>query len=111
MMSKLDWKHRCLVSVIFAIVFLSLLSVRFQVPTSSDSLVRLLDGSCDLNSNCMESTELTDHIRSVIVKPSGTKPILEKPDELRNQKGQTSQVDTILQHFKNKVRTTKLFLK
>jgi len=98
-MSKLEWKHKCLVFVIFTILFLSLLSMRYQVP---HSLVSLLDGSCDLNSNCMESTELTDHIRSVIVKPSGTKPILEKPDEVRNQKGQTGQVDTILKHFKNK---------
>jgi len=98
-MSKPEWKHKCLVSVIFTILFLSLLFVRHQVP---HSLVRLLDGSCDLNSNCMESTELTDHIRSVIVQPSGTKPILEKPDELRNQKGQTGQVETILKHFKNK---------
>jgi len=99
MMRKLEWKQTYLVSVIFTIFFISLLSIRHQVP---HSLVRLLDGSCDLNSNCMESTKLTDHIRSVIVKPSGTKPILEKPDEVTSQKGQTGQVDTILQHYKNK---------
>jgi len=98
-MSKLEWKHKCLVFVFFTIFFISLLSMRYQVP---HSLVRLLDGSCYLNSNCMESTELIDHIRSVIVKPSGTKPILEKPDEVTSQKGQTGQVDTILQHYKNK---------
>ena len=53
----------------------------------------------------MENSALIDHIKSVLVKPSGTQPILKNPESLDSQRGQVGQVDAILQYYKNKVRS------
>ena len=65
------------------------------------SLAELLAGSCA--QDCMESPLLIQHIQSVLAKPSGTKPVLKNPEELENQKGQSGQVEAIMEHFNHKV--------
>ena len=66
----------------------------------SDTLPELLAGNC--SDDCMENSKLVDHIRSVIVHPSGHLPVMSNPSNMM-LKGQEGQVNTILKHFKEKV--------
>ena len=60
-----------------------------------------LEGGC--SEDCLDNPVLLDRIRNAMIQPSGTNPVLHNPDAV-NYKGQSGQVDTILEHFKNKVR-------
>ena len=76
-------------------------SIRFASQLRTHEIQDLLDGRCI--KDCDQNPLLIDYIRNTMVKPSGKSPVLENPDGLTNQKGQTVQVDTILKHFNNKV--------
>merc|ERR1719450_1289364 len=65
----------------------------------SDTLPELLAGNC--SDDCMENSKLVDHIRSVIVPPSGHLPVMSNPKNMMG-KGQEGQVNTILKHFNEK---------
>merc|ERR1711874_218725 len=69
------------------------------IKSSQDSLAEVLAGNC--SEDCMEDPALLEKIKSVLVQPSGKKPILDNPDRQKS-KGQEGQVDRILQHFNNK---------
>jgi len=60
----------------------------------------LLEGQCV--KDCDENPILIDYIKTVLVSPSGSSPVLTNPEEVKTQRGQTGQVDVILKHFKNK---------
>jgi len=70
-----------------------------QLISTQDSLKEVLGGNC--SKDCMEDPLLLEKIKSVLVQPSGKKPILDNPDRQKS-KGQEGQVDKILQHFNNK---------
>jgi len=65
----------------------------------SETLPELLAGNC--SDDCMENSKLVDHIRSVIVPPSGHLPVMSNPKNMMG-KGQEGQVNTILKHFNEK---------
>ena len=92
---------RYIVIVLCVILVWTLLSRNAQL-SPPDRLAAVLAGNCA--QDCMESPLLIQHIQSVLAKPSGTKPVLKNPEELENQKGQSGQVEAVMQHFKHKVR-------
>ena len=73
-----------------------------KVELSEFELGEVLAGNCA--QDCMESPLLIEHIQAVLAKPSGTKPVLKNPEELENQRGQSGQVEAIMEHFNHKVR-------
>ena len=73
-----------------------------NAPLSKLYLAEVLAGNCA--QDCMESPLLIEHIQAVLAKPSGTKPVLKNPEELENQKGQSGQVEAVMEHFNHKVR-------
>ena len=91
---------RYLVIVLCAMLLWILWSRHVQL--SPLDLAEVLTGNCA--QDCMESTQLIEHIQTVLSKPSGRKPVLKNPEELENQKGQSGQVEAIMEHFNHKVR-------
>ena len=89
-----------LVCVLCGILLWTLLSRRTQL--AKLDLAQVLAGNCA--QDCMESPLLIEHIQTVLAKPSGKKPVLKNPEELENQKGQSGQVEAVMEHFKHKVR-------
>ena len=95
---------RYLVLVLCAILLWILWSRNTQL-SPPGRLADVLAGDCA--QDCMESPQLIQHIQTVLAKPSGTKPVLKNPEELENQKGQSGQVEAIMEHFNHKVRKYK----
>eukprot|EP00090_Calanus_glacialis_P003721 TRINITY_DN12746_c0_g1_i7.p1 TRINITY_DN12746_c0_g1~~TRINITY_DN12746_c0_g1_i7.p1 ORF type:complete len:286 (+),score=67.91 TRINITY_DN12746_c0_g1_i7:32-889(+) len=89
---------RYLVFVLCAILLWILWSRNAQL--SQPDLAEVLTGNCA--QDCMESPQLVEHIQTVLAKPSGRKPVLKNPEELENQKGQSGQVEAIMEHFNHK---------
>ena len=73
-----------------------------DVIVTNVNLKSLLNGPIPCAQPCAEHTLLIDHIRSVMDKPSGTSPVLKDAEGIKNQRGQTGQVDLILKYFNNK---------
>ena len=66
------------------------------------NLKSLLNGPIVCTQTCAEHPLLIEHIRSLMDKPSGTSPVLKDAEAIKNQRGQTGQVDLILKYFNNK---------
>jgi len=80
----------------------SALSSKTDVMISNVNLKSLLNGPIPCAQPCAEHKLLIDHLKAVMDKPSGTSPVLKDPEGIKNQRGQTGQVDLILKYFNNK---------
>ena len=67
----------------------------------SPEMMHLLDGPC--TEDCVENKMLIDHLKTVLVHPSGTSAVLNNKEGIKNVKDQPRQVESILKHFNNKV--------
>ena len=74
-----------------------------SIMISNVNLKSLLNGPIPCTTPCAEHRLLIDHIKTVIDPPSGSHPVLKNPEGIKNQRGQTGQVDHILKYFNNKV--------
>lgn len=73
-----------------------------DVVITNVNLDSLLNGPIPCAEPCAQHPVLVDHILSVMDKPSGTRPVLKDEEGIKNQRGQTGQVDLILKYFNNK---------
>jgi len=73
-----------------------------NVMISNVNLKSLLNGPIPCTTPCAQHKLLIDHIKTVMDPPSGTSPALKDPEGIKNQRGQTGQVDLILKYFSNK---------
>lgn len=73
-----------------------------EVIITNVNLKSLLNGPIPCEESCAHHPLLLDHIRSVMDKPSGTIPVLKDVEGIKNQRGQTGQMDLILKYFNNK---------
>lgn len=78
------------------------LKSKSDVIITNVNLKSLLNGPIPCAQPCAEHPLLIEHIKSTMDKPSGTSPVLKDPDGIRDQRGQTGQVDLILKYFNNK---------
>jgi len=73
-----------------------------DVNISNVNLQALLNGPVKCEEPCMDHPLLIDYLKSAMDKPSGVEPDLKDPEGIKNQRGQTGQVNTILKFFNNK---------
>ena len=76
-----------------------------DVKISNVNLQALLNGPVKCEEPCMDHPLLIDYLKSAMDKPSGVEPDLKDPEGIKNQRGQTGQVNTILKFFNNKVKS------
>ena len=74
-----------------------------DIMISNVNLKSLLNGPIPCTTPCAEHRLLIEHIKTVMDPPSGTQPVLKDPEGIKNQRGQTGQVELILKYFNNKV--------
>ena len=102
MWNLINWQFKTVILVLLILCFCLLLSPRIP---AQESLPQILSGNC--GHSCMENPALIDHIKSVLVKPSGSLPRLKNPENIDRQRGQSGQVDSILQYYHHKVSSAK----
>lgn len=85
----------CLVSVFISIC----LWMGLHRALLKQDIADLLNGLC--TPDCADDPQLINYIKGYLVQPSGSSPELKNP-EAAKAKGQTGQVDVILEHFNNK---------
>ena len=98
-------RNRFYILKLFFSIFLSFLILKYFFRKSllpSVDMRELLEGKCV--KDCDDNQDLIEHIKTVLVSPSGTSPVLINPEAVKLQRGQTGQVDVILKHFNDKVR-------
>eukprot|EP00092_Neocalanus_flemingeri_P061607 GFUD01074116.1.p1 GENE.GFUD01074116.1~~GFUD01074116.1.p1 ORF type:complete len:279 (+),score=83.55 GFUD01074116.1:40-876(+) len=94
---------RVLIIIILSLLLLTCTkySSKSQLELSPE-IVELVSGQC--KEDCVENPVLIDHIETVLAKPSGKSPVLNNPEQVKNQKDQPRQVDSILKYFNNKTQ-------
>jgi len=96
-------RNRFYILKLFFSIFLSFLILKYFFRKSllpSVDMRELLEGKCV--KDCDDNQDLIEHIKTVLVSPSGTGPVLINPEAVKTQRGQTGQVDVILKHFNDK---------